>query len=145
MEYNDNIISSPDEFALLAKEYNEKLKRSKLESQKLFESLYLLNWIYGFISKHIRVLKTKTRFQEFEKKISSDISLLFSELNSTFENQKLEIPKRIPNLRFCLQFSLENETNFLHELIPFLDDDKPILREIAFSHLDLISALSKYI
>lgn len=145
MEYNDNTISSPDEFALLAKEYNEKLKRSKLESQKLFESLYLLNWIYGFISKHIRVLKTKTRFQEFEKKISSDISLLFSELNSTFENQKLEIPKRIPNLRFCLQFALENETNFLRELIPFLDDDKPILREIAFSHLDLISALSKYI
>lgn len=145
MEYNDNKLSSPDEFALLAKEYNEKLKRSKLESQKLFESLYLLNWIYGFISKHIRVLKTKNRFREFEKQISCDISLLFSELNSTFEKQDLEIPKRIPNLRFCLQFALENETVFLRELIPFLDDDKPILREVAFSHLNLISSLSKYI
>lgn len=145
MEYNDNKISSPDEFALLAKEYNEKLKRNKLESNGLFESLYLLNWVYGFISRHIRNQRTSKQFQEFEKKISSDISFLFSELNAEFEESKLSIPKRISNLRFCLQFAIEQETKFLCELIPFLGDDKPILRELAFSHLELISKLTKYI
>ena len=64
MEYNDNLISSPDEFALLAKEYNEKLKRSKLESKSLFEKLYLLNWVYGYIAIRIRNMRIRNEFKE---------------------------------------------------------------------------------
>ena len=82
MEYNDNIISSPDEFALLAKEYNEKLKRSKLESKSLFEKLYLLNWVYGYIAIRIRNMRIRNEFKALEKEVSQNIALLLSELET---------------------------------------------------------------
>lgn len=144
MEYNDNIISSPDEFALLAKEYHDNLKRSKLESTSLFEKLYLLNWVYGYISNRIRNGRLKNDFRELEKNVSQNISILLSELEAEFSKTKIELPKRPNNFRFCLKFAIQKESEFLEELIPFLDDDLPLLREIAFSHLNNIFKLSSY-
>lgn len=144
MEYNDNIISSPDEFALLAKEYNEKLKRSKLESKSLFEKLYLLNWVYGYIAIRIRNMRIRNEFKELEKEVSQNITLLLSELETEFSETNIALPKRPNNLRFCLKFAIQKETEFLEELIAFLDEDSPVLREIAYSHLDNIFKLSNY-
>lgn len=144
MEYNDNIISSPDEFALLAKEYNEKLKRSKLESKSLFEKLYLLNWVYGYIAIRIRNMRIRNEFKELEKEVSQNIALLLSELETEFSETNIALPKRPNNLRFCLKFAIQKETEFLEELIAFLDEDSPVLREIAYSHLDNIFKLSNY-
>lgn len=144
MEYNDNIISSPDEFALLAKEYNEKLKRSKLESKSLFEKLYLLNWVYGYIAIRIRNMRIRNEFKELEKEVSQNITLLLSELGTEFSETNIALPKRPNNLRFCLKFAIQKETEFLEELIAFLDEDSPVLREIAYSHLDNIFKLSNY-
>ncbi len=144
MEYNDNIISSPDEFALLAKEYNEKLKRSKLESKSLFEKLYLLNWVYGYIAIRIRNMRIRNEFKALEKEVSQNIALLLSELETEFSETNIALPKRPNNLRFCLKFAIQKETEFLEELVSFLDEDSPILREIAFSHLNNIFKLSNY-
>lgn len=144
MEYNDNIISSPDEFALLAKEYNEKLKRSKLESKSLFEKLYLLNWVYGYIAIQIRNMQIRNEFKALEKEVSQNIALLLSELETEFSETNIALPKRPNNLRFCLKFAIQKETEFLEELVSFLDEDSPILREIAFSHLNNIFKLSNY-
>ncbi len=144
MEYNDNIISSPDEFALLAKEYNEKLKRSKLESKSLFEKLYLLNWVYGYIAIRIRNMRIRNEFKALEKEVSQNIALLLSELETVFSETNIALPKRPYNLRFCLKFAIQKETEFLEELVSFLDEDSPILREIAFSHLNNIFKLSNY-
>lgn len=144
MEYNDNLISSPDEFALLAKEYNEKLKRSKLESKSLFEKLYLLNWVYGYIAIRIRNMRIRNEFKELEKEVSQNITLLLSELETEFSETNIALPKRPNNLRFCLKFAIQKETEFLEELIAFLDEDSPVLREIAYSHLDNIFKLSNY-
>ena len=144
MEYNDNIISSPDEFALLAKEYNEKLKRSKLESKSLFEKLYLLNWVYGYIAIRIRNMRIRNEFKELEKEVSQNIALLLSELETEFSETNIALPKRPNNLRFCLKFAIQKETEFLEELVSFLDEDSPVLREIAFSHLNNIFKLSNY-
>lgn len=144
MEYNDNIISSPDEFALLAKEYNEKLKRSKLESKSLFEKLYLLNWVYGYIAIRIRNMRIRNEFKELEKETSQNITFLLSELKTEFSETNIALPKRPNNLRFCLKFAIQKETEFLEELVSFLDEDSPILREIAFSHLNNIFKLSNY-
>lgn len=144
MEYNDNLISSPDEFALLAKEYNEKLKRSKLESKSLFEKLYLLNWMYGYIAIRIRNMRIRNEFKELEKEVSQNITLLLSELETEFSETNIALPKRPNNLRFCLKFAIQKETEFLEELIAFLDEDSPVLREIAYSHLDNIFKLSNY-
>ncbi|MCI6572775.1 MAG: hypothetical protein MSA34_00215 [Firmicutes bacterium] len=144
MEYNDNIISSPDEFALLAKEYNEKLKRSKLESKSLFEKLYLLNWVYGYIAIRIRNIRIRNEFKALEKEVSQNIALLLSELETEFSETNIALPKRPNNLRFCLKFAIQKETEFLEELVSFLDEDSPILREIAFSHLNNIFKLSNY-
>lgn len=144
MEYNDNIISSPDEFALLAKEYNEKLKRSKLESKSLFEKLYLLNWVYGYIAIRIRNMRIRNEFKVLEKEVSQNITLLLSELETEFSETNIALPKRPNNLRFCLKFAIQKETEFLEELIAFLDEDSPVLREIAYSHLDNIFKLSNY-
>ena len=144
MEYNDNIISSPDEFALLAKEYNEKLKRSKLESKSLFEKLYLLNWVYGYIAIRIRNMRIRNEFKELEKETSQNITFLLSELETEFSETNIALPKRPNNLRFCLKFAIQKETEFLEELVSFLDEDSPILREIAFSHLNNIFKLSNY-
>ena len=144
MEYNDNIISSPDEFALLAKEYNEKLKRSKLESKSLFEKLYLLNWVYGYIAIRIRNMRIRNEFKELEKETSQNITFLLSELKTEFSETNIALPKRPNNLRFCLKFAIQKETEFLEELVSFLDEDSPVLREIAFSHLNNIFKLSNY-
>lgn len=144
MEYNDNIISSPDEFALLAKEYNEKLKRSKLESKSLFEKLYLLNWVYGYIAIRIRNIRIRNEFKALEKEVSQNIALLLSELKTEFSETNIALPKRPNNLRFCLKFAIQKETEFLEELVSFLDEDSPVLREIAFSHLNNIFKLSNY-
>lgn len=144
MEYNDNLISSPDEFALLAKEYNEKLKRSKLESKSLFEKLYLLNWVYGYIAIRIRNIRIRNEFKALEKEVSQNIALLLSELETEFSETNIALPKRPNNLRFCLKFAIQKETEFLEELVSFLDEDSPILREIAFSHLNNIFKLSNY-
>lgn len=144
MEYNDNIISSPDEFALLAKEYNEKLKRSKLESKSLFEKLYLLNWVYGYIAIRIRNMRIRNEFKALEKEVSQNIALLLSELETEFSETSIALPKRPNNLRFCLKFAIQKETEFLEELVSFLDEDSPVLREIAFSHLNNIFKLSNY-
>ncbi len=144
MEYNDNLISSPDEFALLAKEYNEKLKRSKLESKSLFEKLYLLNWVYGYIAIRIRNMRIRNEFKELEKEVSQNITLLLSELETEFSETNIALPKRPNNLRFCLKFAIQKETEFLEELVSFLDEDSPVLREIAYSHLDNIFKLSNY-
>ena len=144
MEYNDNIISSPDEFALLAKEYNEKLKRSKLESKSLFEKLYLLNWVYGYIAIRIRNMRIRNEFKELEKETSQNITFLLSELETEFSETNIALPKRPNNLRFCLKFAIQKETEFLEELVSFLDEDSPVLREIAFSHLNNIFKLSNY-
>lgn len=144
MEYNDNIISSPDEFALLAKEYNEKLKRSKLESKSLFEKLYLLNWVYGYIAIRIRNMQIRNEFKALEKEVSQNITLLLSELETEFSETNIALPKRPNNLRFCLKFAIQKETEFLEELVSFLDEDSPVLREIAFSHLNNIFKLSNY-
>ena len=130
MEYNDNIISSPDEFALLAKEYNEKLKRSKLESKSLFEKLYLLNWVYGYIAIRIRNIRIRNEFKALEKEVSQNIALLLSELETEFSETNIALPKRPNNLRFCLKFAIQKETEFLEELVSFLDEDSPVLREI---------------
>lgn len=144
MEYNDNLISSPDEFALLAKEYNEKLKRSKLESKSLFEKLYLLNWVYGYIAIRIRNIRIRNEFKALEKEVSQNIALLLSELETEFSETNIALPKRPNNLRFCLKFAIQKETEFLEELVSFLDEDSPVLREIAFSHLNNIFKLSNY-
>lgn len=144
MEYNDNIISSPDEFALLAKEYNEKLKRSKLESKSLFEKLYLLNWVYGYIAIRIRNMRIRNEFKALEKEVSQNIALLLSELETEFSETNIALPKRPNNLRFCLKFAIQKETEFLEELVSFLDEDSPVLKEIAFSHLNNIFKLSNY-
>ena len=144
MEYNDNLISSPDEFALLAKEYNEKLKRSKLESKSLFEKLYLLNWVYGYIAIRIRNMRIRNEFKELEKETSQNITFLLSELETEFSETNIALPKRPNNLRFCLKFAIQKETEFLEELVSFLDEDSPVLREIAFSHLNNIFKLSNY-
>ena len=144
MEYNDNIISSPDEFALLAKEYNEKLKRSKLESKSLFEKLYLLNWVYGYIAIRIRNMRIRNEFKALEKEVSQNIALLLSELETEFSETNIALPRRPNNLRFCLKFAIQKETEFLEELVSFLDEDSPVLREIAFSHLNNIFKLSNY-
>ena len=144
MEYNDNIISSPDEFALLAKEYNEKLKRSKLESKSLFEKLYLLNWVYGYIAIQIRNMQIRNEFKALEKEVSQNIALLLSELETEFSETNIALPKRPNHLRFCLKFAIQKETEFLEELVSFLDEDSPVLREIAFSHLNNIFKLSNY-
>lgn len=144
MKYNDNIISSPDEFALLAKEYNEKLKRSKLESKSLFEKLYLLNWVYGYIAIRIRNMRIRNEFKALEKEVSQNIALLLSELETEFSETNIALPKRPNNLRFCLKFAIQKETEFLEELVSFLDEDSPVLREIAFSHLNNIFKLSNY-
>lgn len=144
MEYNDNLISSPDEFALLAKEYNEKLKRSKLESKSLFEKLYLLNWVYGYIAIRIRNMRIRNEFKALEKEVSQNIALILSELETEFSETNIALPKRPNNLRFCLKFAIQKETEFLEELVSFLDEDSPILREIAFSHLNNIFKLSNY-
>ena len=144
MEYNDNLISSLDEFALLAKEYNEKLKRSKLESKSLFEKLYLLNWVYGYIAIRIRNIRIRNEFKALEKEVSQNIALLLSELETEFSETNIALPKRPNNLRFCLKFAIQKETEFLEELVSFLDEDSPVLREIAFSHLNNIFKLSNY-
>ena len=144
MEYNDNIISSPDEFALLAKEYNEKLKRSKLESKSLFEKLYLLNWVYGYIAIQIRNMQIRNEFKALEKEVSQNIALLLSELETEFSETNIALPKELSNFRLCLKFAIQKETEFLEELVSFLDEDSPILREIAFSHLNNIFKLSNY-
>lgn len=144
MEYNDNIISSPDEFALLAKEYNEKLKRSKLESKSLFEKLYLLNWVYGYIAIRIRNMRIRNEFKELEKETSQNITFLLSELKTEFSETNIALPKELSNFRLCLKFAIRKETEFLEELVSFLDEDSPILREIAFSHLNNIFKLSNY-
>lgn len=144
MEYNDNIISSPDEFALLAKEYNEKLKRSKLESKSLFEKLYLLNWVYGYIAIRIRNMRIRNEFKALEKEVSQNIALLLSELETEFSETNIALPKKPNNLRFCLKFAIQKETEFLEELVSFLDEDSPVLREIAFSHLNNIFKISNY-
>ena len=144
MEYNDNIISSPDEFALLAKEYNEKLKRSKLESKSLFEKLYLLNWVYGYIAIRIRNIRIRNEFKALEKEVSQNIALLLSELETEFSETNIALPKELSNFRLCLKFAIRKETEFLEELVSFLDEDSPVLREIAFSHLNNIFKLSNY-
>ena len=144
MEYNDNIISSPDEFALLAKEYNEKLKRSKLESKSLFEKLYLLNWVYGYIAIRIRNMRIRNEFKALEKEVSQNITFLLSELKTEFSETNIALPKELSNFRLCLKFAIQKETEFLEELVSFLDEDSPILREIAFSHLNNIFKLSNY-
>lgn len=144
MEYNDNIISSPDEFALLAKEYNEKLKRSKLESKSLFEKLYLLNWVYGYIAIRIRNIRIRNEFKELEKETSQNITFLLSELKTEFSETNIALPKELSNFRLCLKFAIRKETEFLEELVSFLDEDSPVLREIAFSHLNNIFKLSNY-
>lgn len=144
MEYNDNIISSPDEFALLAKEYNEKLKRSKLESKSLFEKLYLLNWVYGYIAIRIRNIRIRNEFKELEKETSQNITFLLSELKTEFSETNIALPKELSNFRLCLKFAIQKETEFLEELVSFLDEDSPVLREIAFFHLNNIFKLSNY-
>ena len=144
MEYNDNLISSPDEFALLAKEYNEKLKRSKLESKSLFEKLYLLNWVYGYIAIRIRNMRIRNEFKELEKETSQNITFLLSELKTEFSETNIALPKELSNFRLCLKFAIQKETEFLEELVSFLDEDSPVLREIAFSHLNNIFKLSNY-
>lgn len=144
MEYNDNLISSPDEFALLAKEYNEKLKRSKLESKSLFEKLYLLNWVYGYIAIRIRNMRIRNEFKELEKETSQNITFLLSELKTEFSETNIALPRKLSNFRLCLKFAIRKETEFLEELVSFLDEDSPILREIAFSHLNNIFKLSNY-
>ena len=128
MEYNDNIISSPDEFALLAKEYNEKLKRSKLESKSLFEKLYLLNWVYGYIAIRIRNMRIRNEFKALEKEVSQNITFLLSELKTEFSETNIALPKELSNFRLCLKFAIQKETEFLEELVSFLDEDSPILR-----------------
>ena len=73
MEYDDNKISTPDEFDELAKEY----KNHEFQNfDKIFEKLFLINTVYSYIAKNIRSFRLRETFLGLAKQTELDLDEL---------------------------------------------------------------------
>ena len=135
MEYDDDKISTPDEFDKISKEYEER----KFQSiDLLFEKLFLLNEIYSFVERNIRNFRLREIFRELKKQISLDIEDL-SKLYSQNKNNPPQF-KRFRNYFYCLRLILKTEAEFLE-----LSIENGLPNEIILEHIEIIKQLSKLI
>jgi hypothetical protein len=80
LEYSDNLISSAEQFAKMAKEYSSRLKKEKLSNSafeevdlkivnEIYSFLINLTWLYAYIKRNVRSIKLKSLFEEIEDEI----------------------------------------------------------------------------
>ena len=132
MEYNDNLISLPEEFAFLAKEYSNALKKAKNTlNENCLKILLELNYIYGYIKRNVRKQKIITLMNNLEKQTVLDLSDLKQFYQTNCENIKF-YKARYNNLRICLKRSISLETKFISSLM--LDSNNNYY-EIILNHL----------
>ncbi len=153
MKYNDSIISSPEDFAKMAKEYSAKLKREE-NSHEIFHnidvallddinySISFINWLYSYIKRNVRSKKLYSIFESLEKQTGLDMS----DLRTQFELEKTEKitkPRRLNNLYSCVRLALHSEAEFLQKLllVPSFENYE-FLIQIINEHLDFIKQLS---
>lgn len=139
--YNDYQIPSIEEFALLAKEYSNKLEQSKKEenSKLLLQNLYELNFLYSYIKKNVRINKIFSLMEKLEHQTILDISDICSCLN--LKPMKIKYSKtKYNNLRPCLKRAINLEA----EILTCLIETKLIVeKDLFLTHIDNISQINK--
>lgn len=149
MEYRDNIIASPEEFAKMAKEYSQKLKKSKnseIKHSDLFLKLFLLNYLYSYIKRNVRSPKLKVYMENLEHQTTLDISDLCTIFETDCKDFKISKPKHLNNLSSCIKLALKTEAELLYIiLINNLVNNSHVLEQISLNHLENIKNLSQYL
>ena len=135
MEYDDNKISTPDEFDELAKEYKN---REFQNFDKIFEKLFLINTVYSYVAKNIRSFRLRETFLGLAKQTELDLD----ELSKIYkvEDKNFHYPKRFKSYYFCLRLLLKTEAEFLE-----LSLSNNLPNEITFEHLENLKTISSLI
>lgn len=155
MEYFDNLISSPEDFAKMAKEYNSRLKRERLFSSFFSEveissvdniciSLKSLNWLYNYIKKNVNSIKSKNLFLHMEEECRLDLEKLEDKFISV-NIKRNSRPKKLNNFQTCLKLAILNEAELiekLNELTKYQNCEFVI--DLSNKHLEFIKNLCKF-
>lgn len=148
MEYNDNLISSPEEFAKMAKEFSKKNKdfhRYNQDGETLLIKLLSLNWFYNYIAMRLYNNKIKNLITAISHQCILDIK----EIGKIFEletiGKKFLKPKCFSNLKHCFKVAINLEIEILEILNMIEIYSQYTLSEIKFNHLNNIKELTKYL
>ena len=142
MDYNDNQISSPEEFALLAKEYSNTLNKIKKAIETDCVSLlHELCYIYQYIIKNVKQQKILSIFVSIKNQTLQDIQSF--ENNFPLNLKKNTFNKiRYNNLRLCLKKSIKLEIELITNIV--LNNLDPCCN-IVLSRLEILKNLSSLI
>lgn len=142
MDYNDNQISSPEEFALLAKEYSNTLNKIKKAIETDCVSLlHELCCIYQYIIKNVKQQKILSIFVSIKNQTLQDIQSF--ENNFPLNLKKNAFNKiRYNNLRLCLKKSIKLEIELITNIV--LNNLDPCCN-IVLSRLEILKNLSSLI
>ncbi len=154
MEYSDNLISSPEAFAKMAKEYTSRLEREKfyykdssqIEATLLVEIcnyLQKLYKLYSYIQRNVRIQKYKNFFLQMEEICKNDIAKIEDKFNFTSKEIYLKTQK-LKNLNSCIKYAINFETNLIRSLINLINcQDCEFVIDMCKEHLDTIIDLLK--
>ena len=149
MEYNDFLISTPEEFEKIAKEYSKMLKNNSLKKigEEVLGLINSLSFVYKIILKNSRNQKLSNLIKPLKSPLpeeSSKLSLLFE--TSCNATSPFFQPKNLFTLRNCVKVLIEKEAELVSKLVCSLPlvSSRQIEKSISF-HLDSIKILTKLI
>jgi hypothetical protein len=128
LQYIDNLIPSPEDFAMMAKEYSLRLKREKLyrtvceETDEILidEICYLLkflNWLYAYTKRNVNSIKLKTIFDNMEKQSALDLANFENRFFSNPKKRSLTKPRKLNNLNSCIKLATYSEAELTQKLL----------------------------
>lgn len=155
MEFDDNLISSPEDFVKMAKEYNSRLQRERLFSTSFSEinissvdnictSLKSLNWIYNYIKKNVNSIKIKSLFLRLEEECRQDLEKLEDKFISASAKRNNR-PKKLNNFQSCLKLAILNEAELIEKLNALTKyQNCEFVIDLSNKHLEFIKSLCKF-
>lgn len=144
MEYNDALISSPEQFSLLAKEYSQRLKQNKILTSQLVQNLALLKWIFAYIERNVGIWKIKDEFKAFGQTTSSWLNCFLQDFEIDENSVVLNKPRRIGNFRSCVRLAIVNQTQAASAALQ-LQNSIANFEDFVKICLETIKELAKYI
>ncbi|MDD4111266.1 MAG: hypothetical protein PHS54_07020 [Clostridia bacterium] len=155
MEYFDNLISSPEDFTKMAKEYTSRLKRERLFSASLSQveissvdticlSLKNLNSLYSYIKKKVNTTRARQLFLYLEEECRADLEDIEKKFVSA-KIQKSNNHKKIKNFQFSLKSAISNEAELIQKLNVLTKyQNCEFIIDLSNKHLDFIKSLCKF-
>ena len=149
MEYNDFLISTPEEFEKIAKAYHSLLRNKNVFEnlgKEILEILNSLSFIYETILKNSRNNRLSNLIKEVYFPLNEQQETLSNSFSVNLKNLSLSKPKNLFTLRLCIKLSIEKEADLVLKLIEFATlTPSPYANQYIEQHLKSIKTLTQII